>query len=218
MAAGRNSIPTSFLVDRQGKIAWIGHPMQMGRPLGALAEDRFDPAEEAKYQAKLDGLFEQYGNAMRAKDEAKAMGVLDELSALSPDMAAQYRTAKLGLLIRKGDYESANSLAKSLTADKGDADPSMHATIASTLLSAPDPTKVDTALALKLATSAYANNGNQGWQYEMLLARAYAADKQFAKAVELQSKALQQAPEQVKEREEKTLAEYKEKAATGAKK
>jgi thiol-disulfide isomerase/thioredoxin len=28
-AAGRNSIPTAFLVDKQGKIAWIGHPSEM---------------------------------------------------------------------------------------------------------------------------------------------------------------------------------------------
>jgi len=28
-AAGRNGIPCSFVVDKQGKIAWIGHPMQL---------------------------------------------------------------------------------------------------------------------------------------------------------------------------------------------
>jgi thiol-disulfide isomerase/thioredoxin len=28
-AAGMNGIPTAFLVDTQGKIAWIGHPMNM---------------------------------------------------------------------------------------------------------------------------------------------------------------------------------------------
>ena len=28
-AAGRNSIPSAFLVDKQGVIAWIGHPMEL---------------------------------------------------------------------------------------------------------------------------------------------------------------------------------------------
>ncbi|HRT09981.1 MAG TPA: TlpA disulfide reductase family protein [Candidatus Paceibacterota bacterium] len=28
-AAGRNGIPSAFLVDKSGKIAWIGHPMQL---------------------------------------------------------------------------------------------------------------------------------------------------------------------------------------------
>jgi hypothetical protein len=28
-AAGRDGIPSAFLVDTQGKIAWIGHPMEL---------------------------------------------------------------------------------------------------------------------------------------------------------------------------------------------
>src|ERR1051326_7331139 len=28
-AAGRNGIPSAFLVDKKGKIAWIGHPMEL---------------------------------------------------------------------------------------------------------------------------------------------------------------------------------------------
>lgn len=32
-AAGRNSIPTSFLIDRDGKIAWIGHPLKLEKHL-----------------------------------------------------------------------------------------------------------------------------------------------------------------------------------------
>lgn len=28
-AAGRNSIPTTFLVDASGKIAWVGHPLEL---------------------------------------------------------------------------------------------------------------------------------------------------------------------------------------------
>ena len=32
-AAGRNGIPCAFIVGRDGKIAWIGHPMQMDQPL-----------------------------------------------------------------------------------------------------------------------------------------------------------------------------------------
>jgi hypothetical protein len=28
-AAGRDGIPSAFLVNTQGKIAWIGHPMEL---------------------------------------------------------------------------------------------------------------------------------------------------------------------------------------------
>ena len=35
-AAGRNSIPTTFVIDRQGKIAFVGHPADLGAELPAI--------------------------------------------------------------------------------------------------------------------------------------------------------------------------------------
>ncbi len=32
-AAGQNGIPTAFIINKEGKIAWIGHPMSMDEPL-----------------------------------------------------------------------------------------------------------------------------------------------------------------------------------------
>ena len=99
----------------------------------------------------------------------------------------------------------------------------MAAPLASTLLSAAEPDKIDAALALKLATKAYeANKDGQGggWQYQILLAKAYAANKQYDKAVAMQEQAIGKLPAQfsaqVKEREEKTLADYKAKMGAGA--
>jgi len=78
-------------------------------------------------------------------------------------------------------------------------------------------------VALKLASKAYeANKDAQGggWQYQMLLAKAYAANKQYDKAVETQEQVIGKLPAQisaqVKEREEKVLADYKAKAGAGA--
>lgn len=41
VAAGRNSIPTTFLVDAGGKIAWVGHPVELEKkaPLVKCLED-----------------------------------------------------------------------------------------------------------------------------------------------------------------------------------
>ena len=43
-AAGRNGIPSAFLVDTKGKIAWIGHPM-------ALKEEVIEDVLAGKYYA-----------------------------------------------------------------------------------------------------------------------------------------------------------------------
>ena len=35
-AAGESGIPTAFVVGKDGKIAWIGHPMSMDEPLAKI--------------------------------------------------------------------------------------------------------------------------------------------------------------------------------------
>jgi thiol-disulfide isomerase/thioredoxin len=43
-AAGRNGIPCSFIVNQDGKIAWIGHPMAMEPVLEKVVAGKYDPA------------------------------------------------------------------------------------------------------------------------------------------------------------------------------
>lgn len=43
-AAGQKGIPCTFLVDRDGKIAWIGHPMSSQKPLEDLLKKQPTPA------------------------------------------------------------------------------------------------------------------------------------------------------------------------------
>ena len=47
-AAGQKGIPTVFIVDQQGKIAWIGHPMDMDIPLERVCAGNFNSAAYAK--------------------------------------------------------------------------------------------------------------------------------------------------------------------------
>ena len=74
-AAGQNGIPCSFIVDKDTKVAWIGHPMAMDRPLEQVVAGTFDAKKEAELQAKSEGLQKKISDAVRAKDYDKAMGV-----------------------------------------------------------------------------------------------------------------------------------------------
>lgn len=213
--AGRRGLPWTFLVDRRGRLAWMGFPSMMDRPLTALVEDRFDPAEQARFEAELDGLFEEYAAASKAKDDAKSLAVLDRLIALNPGMAPQYATTRLSVLLRTGDYAAADAQARALVGEKAGDDPTLQATVASVLLGAPDPAKVDAALVVTLARNSYDANDKDAWAYAALLARAYAANKQYDQAVEFQTKAIARVPEGSKEREERALADYKAKATAG---
>src|SRR5262249_44495075 len=41
-AAGQEGIPAAFIINGDGKIAWIGHPMQMDKPLEQIAAGKWD--------------------------------------------------------------------------------------------------------------------------------------------------------------------------------
>jgi thiol-disulfide isomerase/thioredoxin len=46
-AAGQRGIPCAFIIDREGKIAWIGHPMTMDKPLEKAIGAKANAKEKA---------------------------------------------------------------------------------------------------------------------------------------------------------------------------
>lgn len=63
-AAGRNGIPCAFIINEEGKVAWIGHPMEMEEPLKAISEKKWDMAA---FKTKFD----KDAQAARAAQEAQ---------------------------------------------------------------------------------------------------------------------------------------------------
>jgi thiol-disulfide isomerase/thioredoxin len=41
-AAGQNGIPAAFIVDKAGKVAWVGHPMSIDKPLEEVLAGKWD--------------------------------------------------------------------------------------------------------------------------------------------------------------------------------
>lgn len=56
-AFGQGGIPTAFIVNREGRIAWVGHPMNMDGPLAAIVEGTHD-IERAKLEMAAMGAVE----------------------------------------------------------------------------------------------------------------------------------------------------------------
>lgn len=61
-AAGQNGIPSAFVVDQNGYVAWIGHPMTMDEPLEKIVAGKWDlkaaaakHVESIKLEAKRSG-------------------------------------------------------------------------------------------------------------------------------------------------------------------
>src|SRR5262249_29943344 len=92
-AAGRNGIPSAFIINKDGKIAWMGHPMAMDEPLEKIASGSWDikaaaeaSRKEAEEQAKFEKLNNKLGEAVRSGDSQKILALTDEAIALKPEL------------------------------------------------------------------------------------------------------------------------------------
>lgn len=93
--ADRKSIPSAFVIDAEGKVAWMGHPLSTGEPLATVVEQviagTFDVrAAGAKAKAEQEALTSarklenRLRKLMEARDGKGARLVVDELLALRP--------------------------------------------------------------------------------------------------------------------------------------
>ncbi len=116
-AAGRNGIPSSFIVDRDGKVAWIGHPMELDGVLKKVVAGKFDPAKEAerakkeaeaardlgKYRRALQkgdiGAASEIGNRLFETFGENAMG-LNQVAWFMVDPEAAIEKPDLGLAMK----------------------------------------------------------------------------------------------------------------------
>lgn len=105
-AAGQNGIPTAFVVNGEGKVAWIGHPMQMDEPLADIVSGKWDLAAAAKKHAqdmRLTGLKTQLNRdiskAKKAKDFTGAVKILEDALAKEPTLEASFGLNKYFLLV-----------------------------------------------------------------------------------------------------------------------
>lgn len=67
-AAGQNGIPTAFIVGKDGIIEWIGHPMTMDEPLEKVVEGNWDreaAIADLKVQAEMESAMAKIGGLVQ---------------------------------------------------------------------------------------------------------------------------------------------------------
>ncbi len=99
----RSSIPTAFLVGKDGKVLWIGHPMALDPVLEKVFAGKFN-AENYK---KLTSLESQLKKAMRGNDINKVTALCDKILALDP-------VNQTALNVRLVLYQKNNQMGKAL--------------------------------------------------------------------------------------------------------
>ncbi len=209
-AAGRGGIPSSFIVDQQGTIAWIGHPGQIDTPLEQIVAGTWDPKAYAAFAdaAKLLGTDEKAGIEAWKKAEK-------DYPAASKSMRASYWRALLMAKLYDEAYAAAGEAVDRAIARK---DGQALNEIAWTIVD-PDGKveKKDLDLALKAATKADEITNHEEAYFIDTLALVLFLKGDVNKALELQQKAFDLTPaeDQAKAEIGERLEKYKKAAGKG---
>lgn len=187
-AAQQRGIPAAFVVNGQGVIAWIGHPMQLDGPLAKIVAGKWDIQAEIK----LQGATNKITQALKAKDAKGAIAAIDDVVAMDPALESQYGTQKFKLLLETKAYADAYAYATKLV-DGVYKDSADALNLVAWSIVDPEAKGMETRdlkIALKAATRA--NELSEGKRPEILdtLAKVQFDSGEVAKAVETQQKAV----------------------------
>jgi thiol-disulfide isomerase/thioredoxin len=216
-AAGRNGIPSAFLVDTKGFIAWIGHPMQLKEALiEQVLAGTFDLKKAAasyerarQNEEKIQKTWTEMNQAMRQKNWDQAEAKLAEAGDLLPeDERPNLDVTRLRILFGKEDYDGAYKLVKKIS-DANEREAGVQNQLAWQIATDPAIKQRDLKLADLCANRA--NAAVKGGDPSILdtVARVKFMLGQKAEAVELQQKAVGLADSNLKGQLERTLESYK---------
>jgi thiol-disulfide isomerase/thioredoxin len=209
-AAGQNGIPTAFIIDKAGAIAWIGHPMAMAKPLEQIVAGTYDVKTAAAAAAKAEKLQAAVMGALQKQDFDGAIKAAEELAKGDPESAGMVNRIKFHIYTQtpKKDYAAANKLAAEMATTLKDP-PEVLNEIAWAMVSDASFKNPDLDVALKLAQAAVDGTDNKDSATLDTLAAVYAKKGDNAKAVETQRKAVAAADGDDQKKElQATLAKY----------
>jgi len=117
-----HGIPTAFIINRDGVIAWIGHPMGLQEAvLDEIVSGHQDLAKaKAEYRQEFatDMQFQDFqatlNVSIKEKEWGAAESALDKICALIPRMTNSFSFQRLRILLGRRNFEAAFQLADSL--------------------------------------------------------------------------------------------------------
>ena len=211
-AAGLNTIPHAFVVDQNGKIAFIDNPMFLDEPLEQILAGKWDI--EKGTAALLQTHKELTAATLRAKaDDADGLAAYAEFELKHPKLARQIDPTRFEIALRVGDAELVAKIAdRWIESSIANKNPDDLVQLARKVVD-PKATVAFRDLELALRATNKANEMTAGKNASVLdvLARIYAWKGDFAKAVDLENQALAIETSYLKGVFQQSLAEYKAK-------
>lgn len=220
-AAGEGGLPTSFLVGKDGKIAWIGHPKDLEAVLSKVLADDWDVEAARARRAKDVETVRPIREAMEAKAYPKAIRLIDAAIAKNPAEERLYAYDRLVALFH-ADPKAAMTAADRIV-DESNGDIGAYRMIASIFASQKDLTKPTYTFGRSVIARAL-EKGEMTYMFLAMGAEVEASLGDYAAAVTMQEKSVaaaevdEHAPKEFVEFLRKNLAGFREKAKTAPKK
>ncbi len=219
-AAAQNGIPTAFIVGKDAKVEWIGHPMEMDGPLNAVVAGSWDRqafADELKAQQEAEKLMQEIFALLQKQDFDGALKQIDEAAAKAAqskgDAGMQLKMLKLQVLIASEKEESAAHL-KSLFVEFADQPETLNMVAWNMYeMASQDRIKKGPLIDLSIAACADAVAKTKAEEKASILdtlAHLYSVNEELDKAIQVEEAAAKLAGERDKEFIESFLAELKE--------
>ncbi len=201
---GENGIPHAYVIGKDGKIAWYGHPMEemeMDTVIEQIIEDKFD----RKKAAKICLLRKKMNEAKYARDIKNLIKIANKILGVIPNDKRAFGTLSQ-LYLYEEDPKSYKKLCGTLV-DAGSKNSKMLSFASEAMLTNNDLRFRDINIALKAAKSA--NQIGDNPQTLELLGRIYFELGHIDKAIMYLEKALSKADDEYdKEKLEDMLNYY----------
>lgn len=199
-AAGQNGIPCAFVIDKQGRVAWIGHPADPAfeGTIEAIIRDEFDPEAAVRERkladerrARLEAAQRELHDAWNTGETEKAFALADEIVGTDPQLMSSWAWWKFeSLMVGVGEPARGQAYAKELMLGPYREDAQMLMRLAYGIADSIGVEGADLDLALDIAERAVALRLGQDSQTLATLAMVRLAREEYDEAVEVMQRAV----------------------------
>ncbi|MDB5385242.1 MAG: resA 8 [Planctomycetaceae bacterium] len=113
-ASLQEGIPVAFIVNKEGKVAWIGHPGELEDPLSQIVTGKWDLAAEVKkyteaiaVKKQAAALEAEFATTVEAKKYKQALELVEKAITANPSLETEWAVAKFWTLILLKQNEEA---------------------------------------------------------------------------------------------------------------
>jgi len=112
-ASGERGVPTSFVIDKNGKIIWIGHTLMLDATMDQIAAGRYDAKRYAEERSRRIAeeekeyrLFKRFNELNQQGRYKEAVDELDRIAKVEPEYGRRMVLVRFSLLLRCNEPEA----------------------------------------------------------------------------------------------------------------